>query len=69
MGILNRCRWFGTELSFDVFCFCNLPKIQRGDPCKMSNINVVQSFIDVGRYCFWPTSMAALSSLALTRCI
>ena len=26
------------------FCFCNLPKIQRGDPCKMSNINVVQSF-------------------------
>ena len=29
---------------FDVFCFCNLPKIQRGDPCKMSNINVVQPF-------------------------
>ena len=26
------------------FCFCNLPKIQRGDPCKMSKINVVQSF-------------------------
>ena len=29
---------------FDVFCLCNLPKIQRGDPCKMCNINVVQSF-------------------------
>ena len=26
------------------FCFCNLPKIQRGDPCKMTNIKVVQSF-------------------------
>ena len=23
--------------------FCNLPKIQRGDPYKMSNANVVQS--------------------------
>ena len=29
---------------FDVFCFCDSPKIQRGDHCKMSNINVVQSF-------------------------
>ena len=28
---------------FDVFWFFNLPKIQRGDPYKMSNINVVQS--------------------------
>ena len=31
-------------LQDDVFCFCNLPKIQRGDPCKMYNITVVQSF-------------------------
>ena len=29
---------------FDIFCFCNLPRIQRGDSCKMSNINVVHSF-------------------------
>ena len=28
---------------FDVFWFFNLPKIQRGDPYKISNINVVQS--------------------------
>ena len=35
------------NLDFDekgVFRFCNLPKIQRGDPCKMPNINVVQPY-------------------------
>ena len=38
--------WFKTIYKgppFDVFWFCNLPKIQRRDPYKMSNINVVQS--------------------------
>ena len=29
---------------FGVFCFCNSPKIQKGDLCKMSNINVAQCF-------------------------
>ena len=39
--------WYKTFYKgppFDVFWFCNLPKIHRGDPYKMSNINVVQSF-------------------------
>ena len=39
--------WFKTFYKgppFDVFWFCNLPKIHRGDPYKMSNINVVQSY-------------------------
>ena len=39
--------WFYTFYKgppFEVFWFCNLPKIQRGDPCIMSNINVVHSF-------------------------
>ena len=38
------CNIFYKGPPFDAFWFCNLPKIQRGDPCKMSNINVVQSF-------------------------
>ena len=39
--------WFKTFYKgppFDVFWFCNLPKIHRGDPYKMFNINVVQSY-------------------------
>ena len=36
------CNIFYKGPPFDVFWFCNLPKIQRGDPYKMSNINVVQ---------------------------
>ena len=32
------------------FCFCNLPKIQRGDPCKMCNINVVQSSSNLAQF-------------------
>ena len=38
--------WYSTFYKgppFDVFSFPNLPKIQRGDPYKMSNVNVVQS--------------------------
>ena len=36
------CNIFSKGPPFDVFWFCNLSKIQRGDPYKMSNINIVQ---------------------------
>ena len=38
--ILDILQWS----PFGVFCFCDSPKIQRGDHCKMFDINVVQSF-------------------------
>ena len=37
------CNIFHKGSPFDVFWFCNLPKIQRGDPYKMCKINVVQT--------------------------
>ena len=36
------CNIFFKGPPFNVFWLCNLPKIQRGDPYKMSKINVVQ---------------------------
>ena len=38
---------------FNVFWFCNLPKIQRWDPYKMSNINVVKISGEIFKLFIW----------------